>query len=467
MFKSIAHSLISRTDILPRSNVNTGTICSILCRDLISGYDDDVKETSSIPKWILSSSLIRGGLRNSSEENVQSMNDLSSLLVPSGVLKKIWNSHPCLHVASFEVVHTVWSLSFSIFDLKSILSDSQRKKQLAKVCKQVISKVCKALSKSIQSSSKSKDEQKKMYQELSDKVVLRAQRLRNILAPSTTSSSSSSETQKYAIRYCVKDLEENDTTTTLKSFLQKRKLSALGRILSIRIVGQLISQISLAPLRRILLAVVPRGLAFQHYNVNMLGSGCEKDVSDTFFQMCASVRDSCFQNKDNFAEQILASSIVSLPLSAPFTAYYSEDLKSVFDLNLLDALDPLLMSHYTTQSALSRRKWTDDGESNNKIRDDSIKSSSSILENLLSKDDNVLGNWIQQDGDASRLADISVSSNLIALIRKDGRVMSAGRNTFGSCGVGLPSAITKFTDVIGFSEGVRQKIYIHHSSVSL
>ena len=93
----------------------------------------------------------------------------------------------------------------------------------------------------------------------------------------------------------------------------------------------------------------------------------EKDISDTFFQMCASVRDSCFQNKDNFAEQILASSIVSLPLSAPFTAYYSEDLKSVFDLNLLDALDPLLMSHYTTQSALSRRKWTDDGESNSKI----------------------------------------------------------------------------------------------------
>ena len=115
---------------MTNSNVNTGTICSILCRDLISGYDDDVKETSSIPKWILSSSLIRGGLRNSSEENVQSMNDLSSLLVPSGVLKKIWNSHPCLHVASFEVVHTVWSLSFSIFDLKSILSDSKRKKHL-------------------------------------------------------------------------------------------------------------------------------------------------------------------------------------------------------------------------------------------------------------------------------------------------------------------------------------------------
>ena len=259
----------------------------------------------------------------------------------------------------------------------------------------------------------------------------------------------------------MNDLETNDTSTTLKSFLQKRKLSACGRILSIRIMGQLISQISLAPLRRILLVVVPRGLDFQHYNVNMLGSGCEKDISDTFFQMCASVRDSCFQNKDNFAEQILASSIVSLPLSAPFTAYYSEDLKSVFDLNLLDALDPLLMSHYTTQSALSRRKWTDDGESNSKIREDSSKGSSSVLENLLSKDDNVLGNWIQ-DGNASRLADISVSSNLIALIRKDGRVMSAGRNTFGSCGVGLPSAITKFTDVIGFSEGVR-----HDSSVSL
>ena len=159
---------------MTNSNVNTGTICSILCRDLISGYDDDVKETSSIPKWILSSSLIQGGLRNSSEENVQNMNDLSSLLVPSGVLKKLWNSHPCLHVASFEVVHTVWSLSVSEFDLKSILSDSKRKKQLAKVCKQVISKVCKALSKSIQSSSKSKDEQKKMYKELSDKVVFRA-----------------------------------------------------------------------------------------------------------------------------------------------------------------------------------------------------------------------------------------------------------------------------------------------------
>ena len=136
----------------------------------------------------------------------------------------------------------------------------------------------------------------------------------------------------------------------------------------------------------------------------------------------------------------------------------------MFDLNLLDALDPLLMSHYTKQSALSRRKWTmlDGGESKTKSFESksSIESNSS-MENLLSKDDNVLGNWIQ-DGNASRLADISVSSNLIALIRKDGRVMSAGRNTFGSCGVGLPSAITKFTDVIGFSEGVR-----HDSSVSL
>ena len=131
------------------------------------------------------------------EEKIQDIKDLSSLLVPSGVLKKIWNSHPCLHVASFEVVRTVWYLLFSEFDVKAILGDSQRKRQLATLCKQVISKVCKTLSKSIQSASKSKDEQKMMYEELSKKVVRRAQELRNTLASSTISSS---ETQKYAIQ---------------------------------------------------------------------------------------------------------------------------------------------------------------------------------------------------------------------------------------------------------------------------
>ena len=440
-----------------------GTIFSILCRDLIRGHENN--DTTNIPKWLLSSSMIRFGMKEgekdtttTTNENVKQINDL---LVPSKVLQKIWKSHSCLHVASFELVHTVWMLSNDTkFDLKLILNDPQRKKRLAKVCKQVVSKVCKSLSRMVQSMDKlSKEDQNKMYDDLSNKVTRRAQTLRNTLAPST-SSVQVSEIQKHVIRFCVEDLtrqEKNEGSLTL--FLKKRKQSARGRILSIRIMSRLISQVSLVPLRRILLAAVSRGLEFQHYNVNMFGSGCEIDISDAFFEMCVSVCESCFQNKSNYAEQILASSIVSLPLSLT-SKTRADDLKRIFDLNLLKALDPLLMSHYTKQSALSRRKWTMGGENDKKNsgmndNNDSSNKSNGMIENLLSREDNILSSWIRDNG-PSNLADISMKSNLVALIRQnDGRVMSAGRNAFGCCGVGLPSSISKLTDVIGFSEGVR------------